>query len=73
MQSLVGRTHCWLMSKRNRHSHVPTAVQQMQLNRLVEHYLKKENLETIRRTAESEFVVADVVNKENEIYERSKL
>lgn len=55
----------------NRHSHVPTAVRQMQLNRLVEHYLKKANLETIRRTAESEFAVADAVNKENEIYERS--
>lgn len=55
----------------NRQSRVPTAVRQMQLNRLVEHYLKKANLETIRRTAESEFAVADAVNRENEIYERS--
>lgn len=55
----------------SRQSHVPTAVRQMQLNRLVEHYLKKADLETIRRTAESEFAVADAVNKENEIYERS--
>ena len=73
MQRLVGRTHCWLMRKINRDSHVPTAVRQMHLNQLVENYLKKANLETIRRTAESEFVVADAVNKENEIYERSKL
>lgn len=55
----------------NRQSRVPTAVRQMQLNRLVEHYLKNANLETIRRTAESEFAVADAVNKENEIYERA--
>jgi hypothetical protein len=60
--------HLWL---HNTWVNDENCVMQMQLNRLVEHYLKKANLETIRRTAESEFAVADAVNKENEIYERS--
>ncbi|XP_057833526.1 uncharacterized protein LOC131044252 isoform X1 [Cryptomeria japonica] len=55
----------------DRRSKVPTSIRQMQLNRFVELYLKNANMETIRRTAESEFAVADAVNMEKEIYERS--
>lgn len=55
----------------DRRSKVPTSVRKMQLNRFVELYLKNANMKTIRRTAESEFAVADAVNMEKEIYKRS--
>ncbi|KAH9329954.1 hypothetical protein KI387_002062, partial [Taxus chinensis] len=55
----------------DRRSKVPTSVRQVQLNRLLELYLKNAEMETIRRTAESEFAVADAVNMEKEIYEKS--
>ncbi|XP_011626307.2 uncharacterized protein At4g10930 isoform X1 [Amborella trichopoda] len=54
-----------------RHSKVPIAVRQMQLNCLIEHFLRKADLPIIRRTAETELAVADAVNIEKEIYGRS--
>ncbi|XP_068644257.1 uncharacterized protein At4g10930 [Aristolochia californica] len=52
-------------------SKVSNPVRQAQLNRLAEHFLKKANLPVIRRTAETELAVADAVNIEKDICERS--
>lgn len=43
----------------------------MQLYRLTEHFLRKANLPIIRRTAETELAVADAVNIEREVANRS--
>ncbi|KAF3787526.1 Uncharacterized protein EJ110_NYTH17496 [Nymphaea thermarum] len=56
----------------SRQSKVPTSIRQGQLNRLVEHYLKKANLRTIHRCAETELAVADALNVEKQIHGRSK-
>ncbi|XP_038981372.1 uncharacterized protein At4g10930 isoform X2 [Phoenix dactylifera] len=53
------------------HNKVPVAVRQAQLYRITEHYLRSTNLSVIRRTAETELAVADAVNVEKEIFERS--
>ncbi|KAK8943452.1 hypothetical protein KSP40_PGU009904 [Platanthera guangdongensis] len=45
--------------------------QTAQLYRITEHYLRRANLPVIRRTAETELAVADAVNVEKEIFERS--
>ncbi|KAK1276793.1 hypothetical protein QJS04_geneDACA012800 [Acorus gramineus] len=55
----------------SRHSKVPKSVRQAQLYRLAEHYLKNANLHVIRRTADTELAVADAVNVEKEICDRS--
>lgn len=44
---------------------------QAQLYRITEQYLRRTNLPIIRRTAETELAVADAVNVEKEIFERS--
>ncbi|XP_077251311.1 RING/U-box protein [Tasmannia lanceolata] len=54
------------------HSKVPVSVRQAQLYRLTEHYLRKANLPVIRRTADTELAVADAVNIEKEICNKSK-
>lgn len=48
-----------------------TYVSQAQLQRIAEHYLQKANLDVIRRCADTELAIADAVNVEKGIYERS--
>ncbi|XP_042480924.1 uncharacterized protein At4g10930 isoform X2 [Macadamia integrifolia] len=55
----------------SRHNKVPTSVRQVQLYRLTEHFLRKENLSVICRTAATELAVADAVNIEREVADRS--
>ncbi|XP_066379816.1 uncharacterized protein At4g10930 [Miscanthus floridulus] len=50
---------------------VPVSVRQAQLHRIAEHYLQKANLDVIRRCADTELAIADAVNVEKGIYERS--
>ncbi|KAG0487512.1 hypothetical protein HPP92_009607 [Vanilla planifolia] len=54
-----------------RHSKVPVSVRQNQLYRIAEHYLRRTNLQVIRRTAETELAIADAINVEKGIFERS--
>ncbi|KAF5460535.1 hypothetical protein F2P56_020399 [Juglans regia] len=53
------------------HNKIPLSVRQTQLHRLTEYFLRKANLSVIRRTAETEFAVADAVNIEKEVADRS--
>ncbi|PKA45738.1 Uncharacterized protein AXF42_Ash011079 [Apostasia shenzhenica] len=53
------------------HNKVSVSIRQSQLYRITEHYLRKTNQSVIRRTAETELAVADAVNAEKEIFERS--
>ncbi|KAK1577836.1 hypothetical protein Q3G72_025287 [Acer saccharum] len=53
------------------HNKIPISVRQTQLYRLTECFLKKANLPVIRRTAETELAVADAVNIEKEVADRS--
>lgn len=53
------------------HKKVPSSVRQVQLYRITEHYLRRTNLPLMRRTADTELAVADAVNIEKEIFERS--
>ncbi|KAL6845053.1 hypothetical protein ACP4OV_024548 [Aristida adscensionis] len=54
-----------------RNNKVPVSVRQAQLHRIAEHYLQKTNLDVIRRCADTELAIADAVNVERDIYERS--
>ncbi|XVF53097.1 hypothetical protein PTKIN_Ptkin05aG0072300 [Pterospermum kingtungense] len=54
-----------------RHNKIPVSVRQAQLYRLTEHFLRKANLPVIRRTAETELAVADAINIEREVADRS--
>ncbi|KAK3003390.1 hypothetical protein RJ639_019385 [Escallonia herrerae] len=55
----------------SRHNKIPISMRQAQLHRLTEHLLRKANLPVIRRTAETELAVADAVNIEREVADRS--
>uniref|UniRef100_A0A5B6YTP1 Uncharacterized protein n=1 Tax=Davidia involucrata TaxID=16924 RepID=A0A5B6YTP1_DAVIN len=55
----------------SRHNKIPISVRQAQLYRLTEHYLRKTNLPVIHRTADTELAVADAVNIEKEVADRS--
>ncbi|KAK4354562.1 hypothetical protein RND71_026756 [Anisodus tanguticus] len=55
----------------SRHNKIPTSVRLAQLHRLTEHLLKKANLLAMRRTAETELAIADAVNIEKEVADRS--
>ncbi|XP_010422023.1 PREDICTED: uncharacterized protein At4g10930-like isoform X2 [Camelina sativa] len=55
----------------SRHNKVPVAVRQTQLYRLTEHFLKKENLPSVRRSAATELAVADAINIEKAIADKS--
>ncbi|XP_015571149.2 uncharacterized protein At4g10930 isoform X2 [Ricinus communis] len=55
----------------SRHNKVPVSVRQTQLYRLTEHFLRKANLPEIRRTAETELAVADAINIEKEVADKS--
>lgn len=46
-------------------------LQQAQLYRLTEHFLRKANLAVIRRTADTELAVADAINIEKEVADKS--
>ncbi|KZV31504.1 hypothetical protein F511_07355 [Dorcoceras hygrometricum] len=54
-----------------RHNKISVPVRQAQLYRLAEHFLKKVNPSSIVRTAETELAVADAVNIEKEVADRS--
>ncbi|XP_031280909.1 uncharacterized protein At4g10930 isoform X1 [Pistacia vera] len=53
------------------HNKIPISVRQTQLYRLTELFLRKANLPVIRRTAETELAIADAVNIEREVADRS--
>lgn len=55
-----------------RHNKIPVSVRQTQLYRLTERLLKNTNLPIIRRTADTELAVADAINIEKEVADRSK-
>ncbi|TMW87628.1 hypothetical protein EJD97_019696 [Solanum chilense] len=55
----------------SRHNKIPMSVRLAQLHRLTEHLLKKTNLSVMRRTAETELAIADAVNIEKEVADRS--
>lgn len=54
-----------------RHNKIPNAVRQTQLYRLAENFLKKINLPAMLKTAETELAVADAINVERGIADRS--
>lgn len=53
------------------HKKIPVSVRQTQLYRLTEHFLRKANLPVICRTAVTELAVADAVNIEKQVADRS--
>ncbi|XVF12949.1 hypothetical protein REPUB_Repub08aG0164300 [Reevesia pubescens] len=55
----------------SRQNKIAVSVRQAQLYRLTEHFLRKANLPIIRRTAETELAVADAINIEREVADRS--
>ncbi|WCJ26532.1 RING/U-box protein [Euphorbia peplus] len=55
----------------SRHNKIPLSVRQTQVYRLTEHFLRKANLPEIRRTAETELAVADAINIEKGVADRS--
>ncbi|XP_075096049.1 uncharacterized protein At4g10930-like isoform X1 [Nicotiana tabacum] len=55
----------------SRHNKIPMSVRMAQLHRLTEHFLRKANLSVMRRTAETELAIADAVNIEKEVADRS--
>ncbi|GFP79301.1 uncharacterized protein at4g10930 [Phtheirospermum japonicum] len=55
----------------SRHNKIPASVRQTQLYRLTEHFLKKANVSVAFRTAETELAVADAVNIEKQVADRS--
>ncbi|KDP25273.1 hypothetical protein JCGZ_20429 [Jatropha curcas] len=55
----------------SRHNKIPISVRQTQLYRLAEHFLRKVNLPEICRTAETELAVADAINIEKEVADKS--
>ncbi|KAL8054002.1 hypothetical protein ABFX02_05G110100 [Erythranthe guttata] len=55
----------------SRHNKIPMSVRQAQLYRLTEHFLKKANMSLVSRAAETELAVADAVNIEKGIADRS--
>ncbi|XP_061350931.1 uncharacterized protein At4g10930 [Gastrolobium bilobum] len=54
-----------------RHNKIPISVRQTQLYRLTERLLRNTNLPVIRRTADTELAVADAINIEKEVADRS--
>ncbi|RAL50988.1 hypothetical protein DM860_005344 [Cuscuta australis] len=55
----------------SRHNKVPMSIRQAQLYRLAEHFLRKTNLAAIHRTAVTELAVADAINIEKEVADKS--
>ncbi|KAL2342664.1 hypothetical protein Fmac_003949 [Flemingia macrophylla] len=54
-----------------RHNKIPISVRQTQLYRLAERLLRNTNLAVIRRTADTELAVADAINIEKDVADRS--
>ncbi|KAJ1285158.1 hypothetical protein BS78_03G258500 [Paspalum vaginatum] len=54
-----------------RNNKIPVSVRQAQVHRIAEHYLRKADLDVIRSCADTELAIADAVNVEKDIYERS--
>ncbi|XP_020234771.1 uncharacterized protein At4g10930 isoform X2 [Cajanus cajan] len=54
-----------------RHNKIPISVRQTQLYRLTERLLRNTNLAVIRRTADTELAVADAINIEKDVADRS--
>ncbi|XP_021757687.1 uncharacterized protein At4g10930-like isoform X4 [Chenopodium quinoa] len=54
-----------------RQNKIAISVRQTQLYRLTEHFLKMTNLSSIHRTAETELAVADAINIEKQVADRS--
>ncbi|KAJ8436546.1 hypothetical protein Cgig2_031487 [Carnegiea gigantea] len=54
-----------------RHNKIPVPVRQTQLYRLAEHFLKMANLSSIQRTGATELAVADAINIEKQVADRS--
>lgn len=61
----------WPVFAPSRHNKIPVSIRQAQLYRLTEHFLTKANISVIRRTAETELAVADAVNIEKGIADKS--
>ncbi|CAA3008678.1 hypothetical protein CDL12_07161 [Olea europaea subsp. europaea] len=61
----------WPVFAPSRHNKIPVSIRQAQLYRLIEHFLTKANISVIRRTAETELAVADAVNIEKGIADKS--
>ncbi|KAI3716792.1 hypothetical protein L1987_67941 [Smallanthus sonchifolius] len=55
----------------SRHNKIPISVRQAQLYRLTEHFLKKTNMPVTRPTAEIELAVADAINVEKAVADKS--
>ncbi|KAJ0940338.1 putative chromatin regulator PHD family [Helianthus annuus] len=55
----------------SRHNKIPISVRQAQLYRLTEHFLKKTNMPVTHPTAEIELAVADAINVEKAVADRS--
>ncbi|PWA41340.1 zinc finger, RING/FYVE/PHD-type, ElonginA binding-protein 1 [Artemisia annua] len=55
----------------SRHNKIPISVRQAQLYRLTEHFLKKTNMPVTRPTAEIELAIADAINVEKAVADRS--
>ncbi|KAK1408236.1 hypothetical protein QVD17_39872 [Tagetes erecta] len=55
----------------SRHNKIPISVRQAQLYRLTEYFLKKTNMPVTRPTAEIELAVADAINVEKAVADRS--
>ncbi|KAI3823698.1 hypothetical protein L1987_05138 [Smallanthus sonchifolius] len=55
----------------SRHNKIPISVRQAQLYRLTEHFLKKTNMPVTPPTAEIELAVADAINVEKAVADRS--
>ncbi|XP_076923416.1 uncharacterized protein At4g10930-like [Bidens hawaiensis] len=55
----------------SRHNKIPISVRQAQLYRLTEHFLKKTNMPVTRPSAEIELAVADAINIEKAVADRS--
>lgn len=53
------------------HNKIPASVRQAQLYRLAEHFLKMANLPSIRRSATTELAIADAINIEKQVADRS--
>lgn len=54
-----------------RHNKIPISIRQAQLYRLTEHFLKKTNMPVTRPTGEIELAVADAINVEKAVADRS--
>ncbi|GAV88783.1 PHD domain-containing protein/zf-C3HC4_2 domain-containing protein [Cephalotus follicularis] len=55
----------------SRQNKIPVSIRKTQLYRLSEHFLRKAHLPVICRTAETELAVADAINIEKEVADRS--